>query len=32
LTGMGVNCGGPVPAGLSNGICADTDLDGLNDV
>src|SRR5258708_14883885 len=32
LTGMGVNCGGPVPAALSNGICADTDLDGLNDV
>ncbi|HEV1995492.1 MAG TPA: thioredoxin domain-containing protein [Candidatus Acidoferrum sp.] len=32
LTGMGVNCGGPVPAVFSNGICADTDLDGLNDV
>jgi hypothetical protein len=32
LTGMGVNCGGPVPAVFSYGICADTDLDGLNDV
>jgi protein-disulfide isomerase len=31
LTGMGVNCGGPVPAVLSNDICADADGDGLND-
>src|SRR5260370_5383923 len=29
LTGMGVNCGGPVPAVLSNSICADTDLDSF---
>src|SRR5260370_33866066 len=31
LTGIGVNCGGPVPAVLSNDICADADGDGLND-
>jgi hypothetical protein len=30
-SGMGVTCAGPVPAAQSGGLCADTDLDGLND-
>ena len=32
LTGMGVTCAGPVPAIVSDGQCADADLDGFNDV